>query len=83
VHQGLRAPAGVPRGALRTPPGVALIGCRGVDRDGPRSTVDWPRYEAEEDQFFSADPVWARADLVADGAPGLPHDPETEYVRLR
>jgi len=38
---------------------------------------------AEEDRFFSADPVWERAALVVDGAPGLAHDPETEYVRLR
>jgi len=63
-------------------PAAARV-ARGVDRDGSGSTADWPRYEAEEDQFFSADPVWARADLVVDGAPGLPHDPETEYVRLR
>ena len=28
-------------------------------------------------------PVWERADLVVDGAPGVPHDPDAEYVRLR
>jgi hypothetical protein len=56
---------------------------RGIARDGPDSAAAWPRYEAEEDRFFAADPVAGRADLMVDGAPALPHDPVTEYVRLR
>jgi hypothetical protein len=56
---------------------------RGVARDGPQAAADWDRYEDEENRFFAADPAGDRADLVVDGAPTLPHDPETEYVRLR
>ena len=56
---------------------------RGIARDGPQAAADWDRYEAEETEFFSADPVSQRVDLVVDGAPGVPHDPENEYVRLR
>jgi hypothetical protein len=56
---------------------------RGIARDGPDSAAAWPRYEAEEDRFFAADQACARADLVVDGAPAIPHDPEIEYVRLR
>jgi hypothetical protein len=52
-------------------------------RGGAGKTTFAGRLAAEEDRFFSADPVWERAALVVDGAPGLPHDPETEYVRLR
>ncbi|HEY6748907.1 MAG TPA: hypothetical protein VI357_24720 [Mycobacteriales bacterium] len=63
---------------LHVPTGPRLA--RGIDRDGP--DADWAAYEAEEDAFFAADPAQDRADLVVDGAPSLPHDPATEYVRL-
>jgi hypothetical protein len=66
---------------LQVPTGSRMA--RGITRDGPQAAADWDRYEAEETEFFSADPVWQRADLVVDGAPGVPHDPENEYVRLR
>lgn len=55
---------------------------RGIARDGPAAAADWPGYEAEEDAFFAADPVQARADLFVDGAPTIPHDAGREYVRL-
>lgn len=54
---------------------------RGIARDGP--DAGWERYAAEEDEFFGADPAADRADLVVDGAPTVPYDPATEYVRLR
>lgn len=53
---------------------------RGIERDG--SAADWSPYEAEENAFFAADPAPDRADLVVDGAPALPHDPATQYIRL-
>ncbi len=56
---------------------------RGIERDGPAAAADWAGYEAEENAFFAADPAPDRADLVVDGTPTLPHDPATEYVRLR
>lgn len=56
---------------------------RGLLRDGPEAAPIWPGYEAEEDAFFGADGPVERAYLVVDGAPTVPHDPATEYVRLR
>jgi hypothetical protein len=56
---------------------------RGIARDGRHTAADWARWDAEEDRFFATDDAEARADLVVDGAPTLPHDPTTEYVRLR
>jgi hypothetical protein len=66
---------------LHVDPGPRLA--RGVARDGPQAAADWTRYEDEEDRFFAADPAGDRADVVVDGAPTVPHDPGTEYVRLR
>lgn len=66
---------------MQVPTGPRMA--RGIARDGPRAAAHWDRYEAEETEFFSADPVWERADLVVDGAPRVPLDPEVEYVRLR
>jgi hypothetical protein len=65
---------------MHVPTGRRLV--RGIARDGPGAAAEWDRYEAEETAFFAADPVWERADLVVDGAPSVPHDPETGYVRL-
>jgi hypothetical protein len=56
---------------------------RALDRDGPAAAADWARYETEENAFFATDPADHRADLVVDGAPTLPHNPTTHYVRLR
>ena len=66
---------------MQVPAGLRMA--RVIARDGRRAAADWDGYEAEETGFFGADPVWERADLVVDGAPCVPHDPETEYVRLR
>ena len=65
---------------LHVPAGPRLA--RGIARDGPAAAADWAGYEAEEDAFFATDPAGTRADLLVDGAPTLPHDPATGYVRL-
>ena len=60
----------------------ALAWARGLARDGGGSAQEafWHEWEAEEQPFLAADRPWERADVVADGAPGLPHDPATEMV---
>ena len=55
---------------------------RGLERDGEARRLDWERWMAEEDAFFASDPVRDRVDLIVDGDPALPHDPERELVRL-
>jgi hypothetical protein len=56
---------------------------RGIARDGESMRAEWLRWAAAEDQHFARhDPV-GRADLVIDGAPDRPHDPGTEFVRIR
>jgi len=53
---------------------------RGIERDGEALRPQWLRWMADEATHFAADRTEARADLRVDGAPGTPHDPETEYV---
>jgi uridine kinase len=55
---------------------------RGLQRDGAAARPQWDRWMAEEDAFYAKDPVRERADLIVEGDPALPHDPETELVRL-
>jgi uridine kinase len=53
---------------------------RGLARDGDYwhdHWVDWREMEAE---FFATDGTRDRADLLVDGAPGVPYDPETQVV---
>jgi uridine kinase len=54
---------------------------RGIARDGEALRPEWLRWMAAEDRHFAADDTARRADLVVDGAPEVPHDPEREYVR--
>jgi glycosidase len=54
---------------------------RGLERDGEAKRPEWERWMAEEDAFFARDSVRLRVDLVVDGDPVLPHDPEREFVR--
>jgi hypothetical protein len=56
---------------------------RAVARDGPEILPELRRWHAGERAHFTADGTADAVDLVVDGAPGLPHDPATEYVRLR
>nr|WP_245712685.1 hypothetical protein [Micromonospora nigra] len=56
---------------------------RAVSRDGPGILPQLHRWHAGEDVHFAADRTAARADLVVDGAPTLPHDATRWYVRRR
>lgn len=55
---------------------------RGLKRDGEDALELWRSWMAEEDHHFTLDSTAGRADVVVDGDPRLPHDPETAYVRL-
>lgn len=53
---------------------------RAMARDGDTFRPYWDRWAAQEEEHFTADATRARADVVVDGAPTVPHDPETEVV---
>jgi uridine kinase len=56
---------------------------RGIERDGEALRdrwLDWMRWERDH---FAEQGTRSRADLVVDGAPTVPHDPETEIVVTR
>ncbi|SIR68451.1 Uridine kinase [Micromonospora avicenniae] len=55
---------------------------RAVARDGPEILPELRRWHAGESAHFAADGTAEHADLVVDGAPGLPHDRTRYYVRL-
>jgi uridine kinase len=55
---------------------------RGIARDGEKLRSDWVRWMAEEERHFLSDQTCRHADIIVDGAPDVPHDPEREYVRL-
>ncbi|WP_435832412.1 uridine kinase family protein [Micromonospora parva] len=56
---------------------------RAVARDGPEILPELRRWHDGERAHFAADETATHADLVVDGAPGLPHDADRYYVRLR
>ncbi|MEV1332018.1 hypothetical protein AB0J20_20875 [Micromonospora costi] len=56
---------------------------RAVARDGPEILPELRRWHAGESAHFAADGTAEHADLVVDGAPGLPHDQARYFVRLR
>lgn len=56
---------------------------RGLERDGQDLAGFWAHWMAEEDAFYAADPTADVLDLVVDGAPQRPHDPEREFVVIR
>lgn len=55
---------------------------RGIARDGETMRPDWEHWMAEEDAHFARDRTRDRADLIVDGSPSVPHDPEEEFVAL-
>jgi uridine kinase len=61
---------------------AALRMARGIARDGESLRGEWERWMVGEDRHFAADGTAGHVDLLVDGAPGLPHDPDREYVRL-
>ncbi|WKT96021.1 hypothetical protein Q2K19_17385 [Micromonospora soli] len=54
---------------------------RALARDGAQILPELRRWHAGERAHFAADGTEAAADLVVDGAPGLPYDPARYYVR--
>ncbi|SCL67191.1 AAA domain-containing protein [Micromonospora citrea] len=54
---------------------------RAVRRDGPEILPELRRWHLGERTHFAADRTEARADVVVDGAPRLPHDADRYYVR--
>ncbi len=55
---------------------------RGIGRDGEALRGEWIRWMALEDAHFAQDRTVDRVDVVVDGAPSAPHDPERQFVRL-
>ncbi|MCI4062272.1 hypothetical protein MRQ36_06735 [Micromonospora sp. R77] len=60
---------------------AALRLSRAVARDGAEILPELRRWHAGERAHFAADGTEAAADLVVDGAPALPHDPTSYYLR--
>jgi hypothetical protein len=60
----------------------ALRLTRGLARDGAHLRPQWLRWMADEDAHLAADGTARRVDLVVDGAPTPPHQPDTEFVAL-
>ncbi|MEV4722633.1 hypothetical protein AB0K29_03065 [Micromonospora humida] len=54
---------------------------RALDRDGAHLLAELRRWHAGEEAHFAADRTADAVDLVVDGAPTLPHDPDHYYVR--
>ncbi|MEU6077491.1 hypothetical protein [Micromonospora sp. NPDC047074] len=54
---------------------------RALHRDGPEILPELRRWHHGERAHFAADGTEARADLVVEGAPRLPHDADRYYVR--
>jgi uridine kinase len=55
---------------------------RALARDGAHLLPYLERWRLGERAHFTAERTAEHADLVVDGAPDLPHDPDTRYVRL-
>lgn len=55
---------------------------RGLERDGPDRRPEWERWREREDALFQRERTRDAADLVVDGAPAIPHDPDLDYVRI-
>jgi uridine kinase len=64
-----------------TPRAVRLA--RGIERDSEQLREFWQSWMAAEDSYVADERPWAHADVVVDGDPTLPHDPETDVVVLR
>jgi uridine kinase len=63
---------------LETPRDQRLA--RGISRDGEPMRPQWDSWMAEEDAFFERDGTRDRADLIVDGSPTVPHDPDLEFI---
>jgi uridine kinase len=63
---------------LETPRDQRLA--RGISRDGEPLRPQWDLWMAEEDAFFERDGTRDRADLIVDGSPSEPLDPDLEFI---
>ena len=66
---------------LTAPPRLCLD--RAVARDGAAIRAYLEEWQRGERRHFAADATADHVDLVVDGAPGVPHDPSTQFVTLR
>lgn len=55
---------------------------RGLARDGEALRPEWERWMLAEARHFAADRTEHHVDLIVDGAPAVPLDPEREFLRL-
>ncbi|TMC27792.1 MAG: hypothetical protein E6J27_10370 [Chloroflexi bacterium] len=55
---------------------------RGLARDGTHRLHEWERWRLREDALFAREGTRAAADVLVDGAPTEPHDPDQEFVVL-
>ena len=55
---------------------------RAIEREGGDAAAEafWAEWDAQEAPFLLRERPWARADLVINGTPDLPHDPRTQLV---
>ena len=53
---------------------------RGLDRDGQEYREIWLNWQRQEDEFFAADSVAGRAELVVVTDSELAHDPATQLI---
>ena len=56
---------------------------RGIERDGALRHVQWQTWMAAEDAHYAIDHASERADLVVDGEPAIPHDPNECFLAIR
>ena len=50
--------------------------------DGTHRLHEWKRWRLREDALFAREGTRAAADVLVDGAPTEPHDPDQEFVVL-
>lgn len=65
---------------VQTPRDVRLR--RGLERDGEELADFWAGWMAAEDQYVADEKPSSYVDVVVDGNPSVPHDPENEFVVL-
>lgn len=64
---------------VTAPPELCLA--RSLRRDGVEFRAYLEEWQRGEQRHFGVDATAQLVDLVVDGAPGVPHDPTTHYVR--
>lgn len=56
---------------------------RGLARDGEALRPQWEQWRRDEAAHFALDRTRDHVDLIVDGDPTVPHDPERHFVSLR